>query len=136
MKEKALNYLGLMRKANAIEIGEKDTGSAVHAGKAKLVLLASDASGNAAKRAETFVFGRNVPLVTVPFTKEEISNKVGKSGCSMAAVCDAGFAAALLRTLTALSPDYAPALERIEHGGHGKNARGGRSYETSKIHSR
>ena len=40
---KALNLLGLMRKANAIRIGEEDTGSAVREHAAKLVLLASDA---------------------------------------------------------------------------------------------
>ena len=35
---KALNLLGLMRKANAIRIGEEDTGSAVREHAAKLVL--------------------------------------------------------------------------------------------------
>ena len=41
MREKALNLLGLMRKANALRIGEEDTGSAVREHEAKLVLLAS-----------------------------------------------------------------------------------------------
>ena len=45
--DKILNMLGLMRRANAIQIGETNTGSAVRAGKAKLLLLASDASDNA-----------------------------------------------------------------------------------------
>ena len=51
MREKALNLLGLMRRANALSIGEEDTGSAVREHAAKLVLLASDASPNAKKRA-------------------------------------------------------------------------------------
>ena len=41
MKEKALNLLGLMRKANAAAIGETDTGAAARAQTAKLVVLAS-----------------------------------------------------------------------------------------------
>ena len=34
MREKTLNLLGLMRKANAIAVGETNTGGAVRAGKA------------------------------------------------------------------------------------------------------
>ncbi|MCF0137439.1 MAG: ribosomal L7Ae/L30e/S12e/Gadd45 family protein [Oscillospiraceae bacterium] len=99
MSGKALNLLGLMRKANAVMIGETDTGAAVRGQSAKLVLLASDASDNARSRAKGFVYGRNIPLITVPFTKEEISDRVGKAGCSMAAICDIGFANAFMQEL-------------------------------------
>lgn len=99
MKEKALNLLGLMRKANAAAIGETDTGAAARAQTAKLVVLASDASSNAQSRANGFVHGRDIPLITLPFTKQEISEHVGKSGCSMAAICDLGFADAFLKLL-------------------------------------
>ena len=105
MREKALNLLGLMRKANALRIGEEDTGSAVREHEAKLVLLASDASPNAQKRAAGYMFGSKAPLITAPFTKEEISAHVGKSGCSMAAVCDIGFADAFMKLLCDISPD-------------------------------
>ena len=44
MSDKILNMLGLMRRANAIQIGETNTGAAVRGGKAKLLLLAADAS--------------------------------------------------------------------------------------------
>ena len=71
MREKTLNLLGLMRKANAIAVGETNTGGAVRAGKAKLLLLASDASDNARSRARGFTHGRDVVTVTLPFTKDE-----------------------------------------------------------------
>ncbi len=117
MKEKALNLLGLMRKANAVQIGETDTGAAVRAGAAKLVLLASDASDNAKSRAEGFVYGKNIPLIRVPFLKEEISAAVGKSGCSMAAVCDLGFADSFLKTLLLIWPGkFDDAAEVISAG--------------------
>ena len=115
MREKALNYLGMMRKANAIDIGETDTGAAARANKAKLVLLASDASDNAVKRAEGFVYGRGIPLVVSPFTKSEISDTVGKNGCSMAAICDIGFAGAFIKCLCAVKPgEYDEAAKIIE----------------------
>lgn len=104
MKEKALNLLGLMRKANAVQIGEENTGASVRAETAKLLLLASDASDNAVRRAKGFAYGRNIPLIRAPFTKEEISAAVGKPGCSMLAVCDLGFADSLMKLLQAISP--------------------------------
>ena len=52
--DKAANYLGLMRKAGRIALGEHDAGAAARAGKACLLLLAQDASDNARKRAEGF----------------------------------------------------------------------------------
>ena len=104
MREKALNLLGLMRKANAVQIGETDAGAAARAGSAKLLILASDASDNAKGRAKGFVYGKGIPLITVPFLKEEISAHVGKSGCSMAAVCDLGFADSFLKLLQQISP--------------------------------
>ena len=104
MREKALNLLGLMRKANAVQIGETDAGAAARAGSAKLLILASDASDNAKSRAKGFVYGKGIPLITVPFIKEEISAHVGKRGYSMAAVCDSGFADSFIKLLQLISP--------------------------------
>lgn len=115
MREKALNLLGLMRRANALSIGEEDTGSAVREHAAKLVLLASDASPNAKKRAAGYMYGSKAPLITAPFTKEEMSLHVGKSGCSMAAVCDIGFANAFMKLLCKISPaEYDEAAQTIQ----------------------
>lgn len=105
MREKTLNLLGLMRKANAISVGETNTGGAVRAGKAKLLLLASDASDNARSRARGFMHGRDVVTVTLPFTKDEIAAHVGVSGCAMAAITDIGFANAFMKSLAAAVPE-------------------------------
>jgi len=115
MREKTLKLLGLMRRANAIAIGETNTGAAVRGGKAKLVLLAQDASDNARRRAEGFVYGRDTLMIRLPFAKEEISSHVGVSGCSMAAINDAGFANALMKSLAAQWPDeYEEAAGEIQ----------------------
>lgn len=105
MREKTLNLLGLMRKANAISVGETNTGGAVRAGKAKLLLLASDASDNARSRARGFTHGRDVVTVTLPFTKDEIAAHVGVSSCAMAAITDIGFANAFMKSLAAAVPE-------------------------------
>ena len=115
MRDKLLNLLGLMRKAGAIELGETNTGNACRDGKAKVLLLASDASDNAGRRAESFVNGRRTVLIRSPFTKEEISEKVGVGGCSMAALTALGFATAFLKGLAEIAPEqYGEASENIE----------------------
>ena len=115
MREKILPLLGLMRRANAIAVGEVNTGGAARAGKAKLLLLASDASENARRRAEGFAAGRDLPLSTLPFTKEEFASAVGLSGGSMAAVTDLGFANALLKALAEEEPErYGAEAARME----------------------
>ena len=105
MREKTLNLLGLIRKANAIAVGETNTGGAVRAGKAKLLLLAADASDNARSRVRGFTHGRDIVTVTLPFTKDEIAAHVGVSGCAMAAITDIGFANAFMKSLAAAVPD-------------------------------
>ena len=105
MTDKALKLIGLMRRANAIQIGETNTGITVRNGKAKLLLIAKDASENARHRAENFAAGRNVEIVCLPYLKEEISESVGLPGCSMAAVTDIGFANALMKILAAADAD-------------------------------
>ena len=102
MREKILRLLGLMRRANALQTGENNTGEAVRAGKAKLLLLSSDASDNARKRAESFAGGRSCLLLPIPFTKEELGGALGYGPCAMAAVTDLGFANALIKRLQEL----------------------------------
>lgn len=97
--DKALNYLGLMRKAGACALGETDCGSACRAGKAKLLLLASDASDNAHSRAKGFVYGRNIPMVVLPYTKLELAGRLGRGAVSMMAVYDLGLAVTLMKAL-------------------------------------
>lgn len=123
MREKILSMLGLMRRASAVAVGEDKTGEAVRAGKGKLLLLASDASDNARRRAESFASGRRVLLVPLPFTKEEISGAVGTAGCSMAAVTDLGFANAWMKLLKEQWPEEYGGLADTVESRHEKAAR-------------
>ncbi len=115
--DKAQQYMALARKAGRLAVGEKFCGDTVSAGKAKLLLLAADASDNAHKRAVGFLYGRRALLQTLPWTKAELSALLGKPGCSMVCFTDlplaARFAAAMAETSEAWQ-DTAELLSRRE----------------------
>ena len=102
--DKAANYLGIMRKANAVAIGETDAGAAVKGGKAFVLCLAADASENAGKRAETFIYSRNTPLLRLPYVKAELQQAFSKPGCSMFAITNLGLASAFVEALAMQDP--------------------------------
>lgn len=128
--DKAANYLGIMRKANAIVIGENDAGAAVKSGRTYVLCLAADASGNARKRAETFVYSRSIPLLCLPYEKAELQQAFSKPGCSMFAITDLGLASAFVGALAMQDPaQYAAvseaifARQRSSGSGIGKNGK-------------
>ena len=85
--DKAANYLGLMRKAGRIALGEYDAGAAARAGQACLLLLAQDASDNARKRAEGFACTAQAPLLRLPYTKQALSDRLRSGACEGLRVC-------------------------------------------------
>ena len=112
---KALNYLGIARKSGAIETGEDNSAGLVKAGKARILIVASDTSDGAKRRAEGYVYETNTLLVEVPFTKDEIAGITGKSGCSMAAITDLGLAGAFLKALAdEFGESYSGAYEAVK----------------------
>lgn len=92
-----LPFLGLMRKAGRLLPGEENSRRAVRSGKAKLIILASDSSANAAKRAEAFSAAAHCPLLRLSFDRSAFGDALGVAPFSIAAVTDEGFAEALQR---------------------------------------
>ena len=109
----ATSYLGIAKKAGSLETGEQNCGAAVRNGKAKLLLLASDASDNAKHRAEGFLVGKKAPLYTLPYSKEKLSEITGENGCSMAAFTDIGLAAVFMATLAGEYPEAGETAELL-----------------------
>ena len=129
--DKAANYLGIMRRASAVTIGETDAGAAVKSGRAYVLCLAADASGNAQKRAETFVYSRNTPLICLPYEKTELQQAFSKPGCSMFAITDLGLASAFVGALAMQDPAQYDAVsqalaQRRQSGGSGIGKNGKR----------
>lgn len=89
-KQKALNLLGLSMRAGKLISGEGLTLNEVRSGKAKLVLVATDASENTIKKIQDKCSYYNVQCIC-EFTQAEISQAIGKHRM-ICGICDRGFA--------------------------------------------
>ena len=98
-RNKSLGLLALSRKGGNLATGEEPVGAVARAGRARLVLLASDAGGHTVRRAKSFVAGTAQPLITLPYTKDELGDALGVSSCAMAAITDVRLAQAFVKTL-------------------------------------
>ena len=96
---RALNYLALGKKGRLIELGEEPVGAVARAVKARLVVVASDASDHTWRRAKSFVAGTEQQCIRVPFTKEELGFVVGRQSLAIAAFTDAALALAFVKAL-------------------------------------
>lgn len=94
-----MSYLALARKAGLAELGEEPACSASAAGKAKLILVASDASDHTWRKAKSLVSGTCQQLVRFPYTKDEMGFAIGRTSLAIAAITDAGMAASLVEAL-------------------------------------
>ena len=88
MTDKAVEYLCLARKAGLLHLGEERCLQAAESGKARLLLLPSDVSPAAEKRALRALEGRRAPLEHLPWTNERLCDLLGKSGCGMLCFTD------------------------------------------------
>lgn len=108
-------FLGLMKKAGKLEIGEEPVGAACRAHKAQLILIAQDAAPNSVRRAQHFADLAKAPVVAPPLDKDQLGQAVGRPPCAMIAVTDIGFAATLVKKLAAQDPAIDQSLrERLE----------------------
>ena len=97
--DKALNYLSLGRRGSLVELGEEPVGAAARAGKAYLVVVASDASDHTWRRGLSFVAGTTQQCLHVPFTKDELGLATGRQSLAIAAFTDAALAVAFVKAL-------------------------------------
>ena len=99
MDNRALNYLALGKKGRLVELGEEPVGAVARAVKARLVIVASDASDHTWRRAKSFVAGTEQQCIRIPFTKEELGFVVGRTSLAIAAFTDAALALAFVKAL-------------------------------------
>lgn len=111
--DKALNYLALARKAGRIELGEEPVGAAARAQKARLVVVAEDATDHTWRRAKSFVSGSEQICLKIPYSKEQLGQAVGRSQLALAAFTDPALALAFVKALG--QPDrYKAELESLD----------------------
>ena len=99
MDNRALNYMGLARKAGLIELGEEPVGAAARAQHARLVIVASDASDHTWRRALSFVAGTEQLCIRVEFTKDQLGMAIGRTSLAIAAFTDPALALAFVKAL-------------------------------------
>lgn len=96
--QKVLSLIGLARKAGKVALGEGPSKDAVRFGKAKLVIIAEDASDNTKKSITDSCKFYNVKYY-IAFTKESLGHAVGNSINAAATILDDGFAATIEKHL-------------------------------------
>ena len=97
--DNARNYLSLARKAGRIELGEEPVGAVARAQKARLLVVAQDASDHTWRRAKSFVAGTDQQCVKVPYTKAQLGEAIGRQELALAAITDPALALAFLKAL-------------------------------------
>lgn len=97
--DKALNYLALARKAGRVELGEEPAGAAARAQKARLIIVAKDATDHTWRRAQSFVAGTQQICLQVPYTKDQLGQAIGRTALALAAFTDPALALAFVKAL-------------------------------------
>ena len=129
MDNKALNYLSLARKGGLAELGEEPVGAAARAGKAYVILVASDASDHTWRRAKSFAAGTEQQCVRLECTKDEMGFAIGRTSLAIAAITDVQLALALVKSLPKADPQ---ALEVLT----AKAAKAKKRQAEAKAHQR
>ena len=133
--DKSLNYLALARKGGRVELGEEPVGAAARAGKAYLVVVASDASDHSWRRANSYVTGTDQKCIRLKYTKDELGRAIGRTSLAMAAFTDVSLALAFVKAMEAPVPEVLAYLteknsrqekRRKEAQAHKKNVRKGK----------
>ena len=133
--DKALNYLALARKGGMAELGEEPVGGAARAGKAYVILVASDAGDHTWRRAKAFAAGTDQQAIRLPYTKDELGMAIGRSALAIAAITDVQMALALAASLPQVPAESLQILQQkadkakkrqAEAKAHKKNVRIGK----------
>ncbi len=99
LPEAALRLLGLAARAGAIVPGTERVREAVHAGEARLVLVAGDASENTRAKLIPLLQARGVPHA-LAYDRARLGAAIGRAPLGAVGVSDASFARRLRELLT------------------------------------
>ena len=91
MQDKILSMVGMATKAGKTQSGEFLAEAAVKERKAKLVIVATDASDNTKKLFHDKCSFYHVPIFEYA-TKDELGKRAGKASRATIAIIDSGFA--------------------------------------------
>ncbi len=146
--EAVLSLLGLSLRGGNLAVGEEPVEAAARGKKARLLLLAEDAAPATRRRTERFAQMGQCLCLTLPFSKAELGQSLGRTSVAIAALTDTGLASAVTERLRQLDPArYAAAADqmalkarraaqrRAERQAHEKNVRQGKKPVPAKRSS-
>ena len=97
--DKALNLIGLMRKANRVSLTEQKCREDIKAGRSRLVLIASDCSETVKCRISDLAERHGIKYIISDYSKDDLASAAGSGLCSVLSINDSGFAEALLKII-------------------------------------
>jgi ribosomal protein L7Ae-like RNA K-turn-binding protein len=110
-----LQLLGIAKKAGLLAVGGDAVATAARKGKVWLVIMASDASESALRRASHVTKSSHAVCVVAPYTKFELGSVIGYGSPGTVAVLDAGLSSGFVRGLAEIEPDrYGEAAVLLE----------------------
>lgn len=115
MVNKVYSMLGLAEKGGHVVSGEFSTERAIKGKKARLVILASDASENTRKHFSDMCAWRNIRMY-VYGNKEELGHAIGKRMRVNLAVTDTGLAEVIQERLEEQNAELAASERKVSRG--------------------
>lgn len=103
--EQFLSLIGLCLRGRNLEVGEEPVEAVARARDARVLLLASDAADNTARRVQHFAEAGQCVWLRIPFTKQELGQATGRGSAAVAAITDIGLAVAVVRRLAEMDPE-------------------------------
>lgn len=92
----ALNLIGMGKKAGYVAVGETASLISINKKKAKLIIVASDASDNTLKKFGNISKSKEIKIV-IDFSKSELGAILGKEYVSIITVNNEDFSKAILK---------------------------------------
>lgn len=102
--DKILSLLGLAKKAGKLKSGEFCVETELKKGRAKLVIVAGDASDNSQKNYKDMCAYRKVPIFTYS-DKEALGACIGTEERAAVVLLDEGFANGIIKELERIQSD-------------------------------
>lgn len=112
--DNCITYLGLIKKAGFLQIGEDCVSNAVMDIKARLLLSASDASDASKRKAKFMADDLRVPHIVLPYSKAELGIAVGRGVPGMLCICDIAMAKNFVDKLSATHIGYTEAAKILD----------------------
>ena len=113
--EQFLSLIGLCLRGRNLEVGEEPVEAVARARDARVLLLASDAADNTARRVQHFAEAGQCVWLRIPFTKQELGQATGRGSAAVVAITDIGLAVTVVRRLAEMDPEkYDEDLAKLE----------------------